>query len=256
MGRVIQENLKRHMYFIDKVAADGAEFVGFPEMSLSGYSFSKTMLFLSLTAPEVKALQQKAAEKSIYVSAGLAEQDANGKKWNTHIIIDPKGQLLGWQHKNWLTGEQGFMESGKEHNVFDVKGVKMGISICADGSPPNGAPKETFSVQVKALVDSGAKIIYGPHCNNNKGTVASWYDFRSNWGGPTGYMARLKVYAALHNHAASFNPEFAPPGAKKVPARFSGGSWFIGPDGQTLAQMPASSPSTEYILTYSIPIDK
>jgi len=36
----IQANLKRHLYFIDKLAAEGAEFVGFPELSINGYRFS------------------------------------------------------------------------------------------------------------------------------------------------------------------------------------------------------------------------
>src|SRR5947208_534203 len=84
--------------------------------------------------PTVASLQQKAVEKGIYLSAGLAEVDAAGKKWNTQIVIDPKGQIVGKHHKIYLTKEKGFTEAGTEHNVFDVKGLKMGISTCADGS--------------------------------------------------------------------------------------------------------------------------
>src|SRR5262245_44891270 len=74
----IQANLKRHLYFIDELAGQGAEFIGFPELSLNGYSFSTDMTWLSLTGPEVKALQEKAVQKGVHVSAGLAEQDADG----------------------------------------------------------------------------------------------------------------------------------------------------------------------------------
>lgn len=156
----LQANLKRHLEWIDRLAAEGVEFVGFPELSLNGYHFSPTMTWLSLTGSEVKALQQKAVEKGVFVSAGLAEQDAAGKRWNTQIVIDPKGQIIGKHHKIYLTKEKGFTEAGTEHNVFAIKGAKMGISICADG---------TDRKNLQALVENGAQIIYGPHANTTGG---------------------------------------------------------------------------------------
>ena len=33
-----------------------------------------------------------------------------------------------------MTKEKGYCEAGAEHKVFDVKGMKMGIAICADGT--------------------------------------------------------------------------------------------------------------------------
>src|SRR5262245_18208011 len=72
----IQANLKRHLYFIDRLAAEGAEFIGFPELSIYGYDFSKTSTWLSLDGPELKVLQKAAADKGVYVAAGLSEQDA------------------------------------------------------------------------------------------------------------------------------------------------------------------------------------
>jgi predicted amidohydrolase len=248
----IQANLQRHLYFIDRVAAEGAEFAGFPELSINGYHFSSTMTWLSLTGPEVKALQQKAAEKGLYISAGMAEQDASGKRWNTQILIDPQGRLLGRHHKIYLTKEQGFTEAGTEHPVFEVKGVKMGIATCADGSDRKN---------LQALVDNGARIIYGPHANTTGGTIAGWYRFRAAWGGPDGWIAQLKVHAALHNHAGLFNPEFQPPTGQDTTADtntgWASGAWFIGPEGQTLAQMPSStqrSDSKEFVLIYNVPI--
>jgi predicted amidohydrolase len=244
----IQANLKRHIWFIDKLADQGVEFVGFPELSLNGYQFSKNMTWLSLTGPEVKSLQKKAVEKGIWISAGMAERDADGKKWNTHFVIGPKGEIIGKHHKITLTKEKGFTEAGSDHSVFEVKGARMGIAICADG---------TDRKNLQALVDNGAQIIYGPHANSTGGTTEGWYQFRSAWGGPDGWIAQLKVHAALHNHAGLYNPEFPPPTAKDAPGRWASGSWFIGPDGQTLAQMPASrqkSDSKEFVLICNVPI--
>src|SRR6187549_2828503 len=66
----IEANLKRHLYFIEKLAAEGVEFVGFPELSINGYNFSATMAWLSLTGPEVGVLQKAAVDKGVYISAG------------------------------------------------------------------------------------------------------------------------------------------------------------------------------------------
>jgi predicted amidohydrolase len=244
----IAANLKRHGYFIDKLAADGTEFIGFPELSVNGYHFSKNMTWLSLDGPEVKVLRDKAAERGVYVSAGVAEKDAEGKTWNTQIVIDPKGKIVGKHHKIWLTAEANFTQKGTEHNVFEVKGLKVGIATCADGSDRKN---------LQALVDNGAKLIYGPHANTTGGTVAGWYKFRTAWGGEKGWIAEMKVYAALHNHAGLYHPDFQPPAGKDANTGWASGAWFIGPDGKTLAQMPTSterSDSKEFVLVFNVPI--
>lgn len=244
----IQANLQRHSGFIDRLAADGVEFVGFPELSVNGYHFSRTMTWLRLDGPEVQALQKKAAEKNVYVSAGIAEIDAAGKTWNTQLVIDPKGKLLGTHHKIYLTNEKGFTEAGDDHHVFDVKGVKLGISTCADG---------TDRKNLEGLVANGASIIYGPHANTTGGTTAGWYKFRAAWGGPEGWIAQLKVHAALHNHAGLYNADFGAPAGADANTGWASGAWFIGPDGATLAQMPSStqkSDSREFVLVQNIPL--
>jgi len=267
----IQINLDRHMYFIDRAAAEGAEFIGFPEASISGYHYSPNMTWLRLDGPEIKAIQRKAAEKDVYVGVGIAEEDAAGKRWETQVVIGPDGKIVGTQHKIWLTKEKGFIGIGTEHNVFEVKGVKMGIIICADG---------TDFANIKALADRGAKIIYAPHANTTGGTIAGWYRFRARWAGqwdgnfvksktsnegpeadmPSGgWMSQLKLYAALVNCAGLYNPDYNPPVAQDSNNGFASGAWIIGPDGSTLAQIPTSTnkaDSKEYILIYNIPIGK
>lgn len=247
-GKAVQANLDRHLYFIDRALEQGAEFIGFPELSLNGYHFSKTMTWLSLTGPEVQTLAKKAAEKRVYLSAGMAEQDAEGKRWNTQFVLGPDGKLAGWHHKIWLTAEKGWTEPGTDHNVFEVKGAKMGISTCADGSSRDN---------LKALVDNGAQIIYGPHANTTGSTIAGWYNFRKAWGGSEGWIAQFKVHAALHNHAALYHPDFQPPAGGDSNTRWASGAWFIGPDGATLAQMPVSTnkdDSKECLLVWNVPI--
>jgi predicted amidohydrolase len=267
----LEANLKRHFYFIERAAAQGAEFVGFPELSLNCYSFSKNTLWLKLDGPELAAVAKKAKEKGVYVAVGLAEHDSDGKKWNTHVIVGPDGKIVGKHHKIWLTAERGHTEKGNTHDVFVVKGLKVGICTCADGTDYHN---------LKALADNGARLIYGPHANTTGGTTAGWYAFRARWGGawdgkyaqaktsndgppakaPSGgWAAQLKVYAALHNHAAHYHEDFDPPTAKFTSKAWASGAWFIGPDGKTRAQMPASkdrAASKEHVLIYNVPLPR
>lgn len=246
----LDANLKRHLDFVDLAASKGTEFVGFPEVSLNGYHFSKSMTWLKLDGPEIAALKKKAIEKKTYISVGLAIEDDAGKRWNVQIVIDPEGRIIAVHRKIWLTNEKNFVETGNEHKVFEVKGLKMGIVICADG---------TDKKNLQALVDNGAQLIYGPHANTTGGTTLGWYKFRDKWAGPTGWIAEMKVHAALHNHAAADNPDLLAPAKNAPPASWASGAWFIGPDGGTLAQMPTSTnraDSKEYLLIHDVPIGK
>jgi predicted amidohydrolase len=269
--KVLQRNLDRHLAFIDRAAERRADFVGFPELSLNGYRFGPHVLWLAVDGPEVRRLAEKAAEKKLYVSAGLAERDADGRRWNTQIVIGPDGRLVGRQAKIWLTAEKGHVEGATERAVVEVKGHRMGVSICADGSDYGN---------LKALVDRGATLIYAPHCNSTGSTTSGWYKFRARWGGPAGaervelptsndgpkatmpaggWIATLKVHAALHNHAGRYGDVVPPPSDPAAPERWAGGAWFIGPDGATLAQVPSSAKredSVERLLIHDVPPPK
>lgn len=262
-------NLDRHLAFIDRAAARGADFVGFPELSLNGYHFSGHTTWLRRDGPEVQALARQARERRVHVSAGLAEQDADGKRWNTQVLLGPDGRLIGWHHKIWLTAERGHTEKGREHRVFAVQGVRLGICTCADG---------TDFGNLEALVRNGAQVIYAPHANTTGGTLAGWYRFRARWGGiwdgkivmsktsndgpvapmPSGgWISKLKVHAALHNHAAGYDAALVPAKGDGGGPGWASGAWFIGPDGRTLAQVPSSTrraDSKEYLLIHTITV--
>lgn len=245
---LIQANLKRHRYFIDWLSAHGVEFLGFPELSVNGYHFSDTMTWLSLDGPEVQELQRLAAERGVYISVGIAERDADGRKWNTHIVIDPRGRIIARHRKIVLADEEGYTEAGTSHDVFDVKGLKMGIAICADGS---------VRANLRALAANGAQLIYAPHASMTGGTTAGWYRFRRAWGGPRGWIAELGVHAALHNNAALFNPDYHPPEDANRHLGWASGAWFIGPSGETITQLPSSTnraDSKEQVLICDVPI--
>jgi predicted amidohydrolase len=254
----IKENIRRHLYFIDRAADQGADFVGFPELSLSGYHFSENTTWLDREGAEVIAIAAKAREKKIYVCIGLAEKDADGHRWNTQIVIGPNGNIIGWHHKNFLT-EETHTQPGTDQNIFIVKGCRMGIAICADGS--------NFSY-LKKLAYKGAQIIFAPHATAGDGTMNGWYAFRSRWAGkwdgqmthsdgtiigveaeaPSGgWISQLKVFAALVNNAGLYNLRFDPPVEENqdVNSGWAGGAWVIGPDGKTMSRISPTTITTD-----------
>lgn len=170
----VEANLARRATLIDRLIAGGARFIGFPELSVNGDHFRKTMSWLKRDGPELAVLRDKAATKGVDVSAGVRERDGDGKPWNTPIAMDPRGKIIRSHRKNYLTKEIGFISPGVDRNVFEVKGMKMRIAICADG---------TDRKSLEALVANGTKIIHGPHANATGGTTAGGYWFR-RLGGP------------------------------------------------------------------------
>ena len=61
----------------------------------------------------------------------------------------------------------------------------------------------------------------------------------------------------MHNYAGLYSGEFQPPAGKDANQGWASGAWFIGPDGQTLAQMPSSQQkgdSKEQVLIFSVPV--
>lgn len=243
----LEANLYRHLYFVDLATkTPGVDFVGFPELSLNGYHFSTNMTWLKIDGPEIAALKKKAVEKGVTIGVGVALEDADGRRWNVQIMIDPQGRIVAMHRKIYLTKEKGFVEVGAEHKVFDIKGVKMGIAICADGSDKKN---------LEALAKNGAELVYGPHANTTGGTIAGWYKFRSNWVGPKGWIAELKLQAALHNHAGLYEPKFDPPPGGNVNTGWASGAMFVDSAGEAVEKMPASTrreDSKEFILIHTL----
>jgi len=95
----IQANLKRHSYFIDKLAGEGAEFMGFSRTLDQRLPLQQEHVLAQTRRSGSESPSREGNREGVYISAGLAEEDVDGKHWNTHIVIDPKGQIVGKQHK-------------------------------------------------------------------------------------------------------------------------------------------------------------
>ena len=89
---------------------------------------------------------------NIYLVAGMLEADGDNR-FNTAVIIDPDGNLIGKYRKQQLGHEHPRNTPGTESPVFTTPLGRIGIMICADRRDPE---------LVKRLRDGGAQLVICP----------------------------------------------------------------------------------------------
>jgi len=125
---------------LDRAAAAGADLACLPE------------LYPLVGREELSA---KARETGLHIVAGLAE--GTPEQWyNTSVVIDPSGALVGSQTKNYPTAgevESGVV-AGTDFQVFETALGRLGIVICADFA--------FFHDGVEKLQAGGVDILVNP----------------------------------------------------------------------------------------------
>ena len=74
-----------------------------------------------------------AKQKDIHIVAGVTELGEDGSPFNTAVLIDNNGKIIGKHSKiNILTDVEYVYSVGTSISVFDTEFGKVGIPICAD----------------------------------------------------------------------------------------------------------------------------
>ncbi|HET7386197.1 MAG TPA: N-carbamoyl-D-amino-acid hydrolase [Arthrobacter sp.] len=133
----------------------GAQFVVFPELTLTTFfprywedDARKMDEYFETEMPsaEVKPLFDRAVELGVGFYLGYAERTGEGQHFNTSILVDSNGQVVGKYRKIHLPGhadkieglpaqhlEKRYFEVGDlGFGVFEVDGVKVGMCLCND----------------------------------------------------------------------------------------------------------------------------
>jgi len=135
-----EANFSRFEPLVRTAAAGGAQIVCTTESFLDGYAIDDKDIplkeFRKLGEPipggdYYKRLCELADELDIYLIAGLLERDGD-RLYNTAIVLDPQGELLGKYHKQMLGHEAVRITPGSESSVVDTPFGKLGVMICAD----------------------------------------------------------------------------------------------------------------------------
>jgi predicted amidohydrolase len=150
-------NLKKVRQVMGQTRKRGLDFLCFPETYLSGYS--KQAVRESSIQIDDSRLQEFVHFSSAFdtvILVGLSERE-EGNIYNTQVIIY-HGRLLGKYRKAMLTEEDKLLFTpGREFPVFEAKGVKFGVVICADTS---------YVEPALLLRWKGARLLFTPHYND------------------------------------------------------------------------------------------
>ena len=147
--------------FARRAAAQGADIVLTPELSLAGYPPEDLLLreaFYAKTAEAFEALTAELASlKDVYVVVGQPILQ-DGKRFNAASVV-VNGKVLGSYHKHDLPNytvfdEKRYFSSADTPFVFEVKDVRFGLNVCED----------TWSSHAPARArQAGAQILLVPN---------------------------------------------------------------------------------------------
>lgn len=129
--------------------ACGADIVAFPELALTGYPPEDLVLKPDFVERNRKELNRIAAEiDDLTAVVGFVDSDTD--IYNAAALIQQR-KNLGAYHKCFLPNysvfdEQRYFKAGNRGAVFEVRGVKIGLTICEDIWYPVGpASVETMA---------------------------------------------------------------------------------------------------------------
>lgn len=155
--------ISRLLSLLERAADDGAEAVVFPELALTTFfprwyveSLSELDGFYERSMPsaETETLFSRARTLQVGFALGYAELTADGHRYNTTILVERDGRIVGRYRKVHLPGhehhepwrefqhlERRYFEAGDRFDVWRAFGGVIGVATCNDRRWP-----ETYRV--------------------------------------------------------------------------------------------------------------
>ncbi len=153
---VERNHAKARNYVIDAGAKE-CDFLVFPEIFLEGVIRSQEALekmARPIPGEYTDWFTRYAEEYGMHIVMGSIHERAEDGFYNTSVLIDDGGNIIGKYRKNFLwASENKFLKYSKERPVFDTKFGKVGINICWDLAFPEVA---------NDMAKGGAKILFAP----------------------------------------------------------------------------------------------
>lgn len=235
-------NIHDSLYQVEKLAkaaaAEQAEIICFPESYIPGYPLIEYQVEKATAAQLQLALDkvcQIAAENGIAIIIPMDWYQGD-EVFNVAQVVSKTGEKLGYQTKNQLDPtEDNTWTPGTERHLFEVDGLKFGITICHEGF--------RYPESVRWAARKGAHIVFHPHLAGSdvEGKLpVAWGSMDNPYYEKAMIMraAENTIYFASINYALRY-PESA--------------TSLIGPSGNCIAYQPYSEAG---ILVVDIDLDK
>ena len=150
-----EANLQTTIKALEAAEAQGAEILAMPETFLHGYFRTPELArrnAVDLSGSFFRSVLARLRKYRPTLLLGLNELRGDAL-YNTVAVIE-SGKLIGRYAKNYLVFK--YFTRGHEFPVFEKRGIKYGVVICADTS---------FIEPARILAMKGARLIFTPHFN-------------------------------------------------------------------------------------------
>jgi len=160
----VEAMIQKHEKMIDEAADKGVQILClqelfhlpyFPaEQDAKWYEFAEP-----IPGPLTNRMQKKAKEHGMVLIVPMYEKEMAGVYYNTSVVFDADGKMLGKYRKNHIPHVSGFWEKfyfkpgNLGYPVFATSYAKIGVYTCYDRHIPEGA---------RILGLNGAEIVFNP----------------------------------------------------------------------------------------------
>lgn len=159
-----KRNLEKAQYLANIAAEDGARMICFQQLFTTPWfprdiQTENFRLAEEVPGPTVELMQELARKTETVFILPLFERDPQGLYFNTAVVVDTDGQIVGKYRKVHipqipLWEEKAYFQPGNlGFPVFVTRHARVGIQICWDNFFPEGC---------RILALKGAQIIFSP----------------------------------------------------------------------------------------------
>lgn len=155
------ENLDKAERMITRASEKGAQIVCLPELFNSLYfpqEEKSKPIAETIPGPTTDRLSRAARENKVVLVGGSIYEKDGKKRYNTSVVFDDDGRILGKYRKVHVPNDPSFYEKsyfdpGSKYQVFGTKYGKIGVLVCFD---------QWYSEPARILRLMGANIIFYP----------------------------------------------------------------------------------------------
>jgi predicted amidohydrolase len=223
----INDGLIQIELLVKDAAQQQAEIICFPESYIPGYPVKQIEAEKPTPEKLETALQQVCAvakENSIAIILPMDWFTPEGLM-NVAFVILNEGEILGYQSKNQLDPtEDNIWIPGSQRKIFEVNGLKFGITICHEGF--------RYPESVRWAAMHGAAIVFHPQFtgSNIEGPELT------EWGNKINpYYEKAMVMRAMENTIYFASVNYATKFQESATS-------LIAPDGKCIVHQPYGKP--------------
>ena len=225
LTQIKKKMIDKHVPLIERAGRQGVQILCMQEIFYGPYFCAEQDPKWYETAEEIpgpttKLMQKLAKKYKMAIVVPMYETPQTGTYYNTAVVIDADGEILGKYRKNHIPHcapgfwEKFYFKPGNlGYPVFQTKYAKVGVYICYDRHFPEGA---------RCLGLNGAEIVFNPSA-----TVAGLSQYLWKIEQPAHAVAN-GYYMGCINRVGTEAPWNI--------GKFYGTSYFVNPRGETVAQ--------------------